>query len=61
LVDEEVEARPPVGVVLNFFQGCDTVGWVRGRASGMWRKLCHLQPKVLFWNECKEENRDGTG
>jgi len=41
---------------LCFLQCFNAVGSVPGRTSGPWKNLCHLSPKVLFWDKWREEN-----
>jgi len=38
------------------FQCVDTVGWVTGRASGLWN-LCNLSPKIHSWNRRKMKTK----
>jgi len=35
----------------------DTVGWMTGRHPARKSNLCHLSPKLLFWNTCTKPNR----
>jgi len=34
----------------------DTVGWVAGRTSGLYKTYCHLSANVLFRNKWRKKN-----